>query len=101
MYLAAFLFAGGFMINFENLDKFTFPGVEKYDIPQIEPVKAYPQGEFIPVNYPIRLLAMPIIPSLFYECNQLLFVCRQCPCAALIVIIPDVRVFSLELLMAV
>ena len=39
------------MINFENLDKFTFPGVGKYDIPQIEPVKAYPQGEFIPVNY--------------------------------------------------
>lgn len=28
------------MINFENLDKFTFPGVGKYDIPQIEPVKA-------------------------------------------------------------
>ena len=27
------------MINFENLDKFTFPGVGKYDIPQIEPVK--------------------------------------------------------------
>ena len=39
------------MINFENLDKFIFPGVGKYDIPQIEPVKAYPQGEFIPVNY--------------------------------------------------
>lgn len=39
------------MINFENLDKFTFFGVGKYDIPQIEPVKAYPQGEFIPVNY--------------------------------------------------
>ena len=39
------------MINFENLDKFTFPGVGKYDIPQIEPVKEYPQGEFIPMNY--------------------------------------------------
>lgn len=39
------------MINFENLDKFTFLGVGKYDIPQIEPVKAYPAGEFIPVNY--------------------------------------------------
>lgn len=39
------------MINFENLDKFTFPGVGKYDIPQIEPVKAYPQGEFVPGNY--------------------------------------------------
>ena len=44
MYLAAFLFAGGFMINFENLDKFTFPGVGKYDIPQIEPVKTYPDA---------------------------------------------------------
>lgn len=51
MYLAAFLLAGGCMINFENLDKFIFPGVGKYGIPQIEPVKAYPQGEFIPVNY--------------------------------------------------
>ena len=50
MYLAAFLFAGGCMINFENLDKFIFPGVGKYGIPQIEPVKAYPTGEFIPVN---------------------------------------------------
>ena len=39
------------MINFENLDKFTFPGVGKYGIPQIEPVKAYPVGEFIPMNY--------------------------------------------------
>lgn len=39
------------MINFENLDKFTFHGVGKYNIPQIEPVKAYPHGEFIPVNY--------------------------------------------------
>lgn len=39
------------MINFENLDKFTFLGVGKYDIPQIEPVKAYHQGEFVPVNY--------------------------------------------------
>ena len=39
------------MINFENLDKFTFPGVGKYGIPQIEPVKSYPTGEFIPVNY--------------------------------------------------
>nr|DAH45669.1 MAG TPA: protein of unknown function DUF4417 [Caudoviricetes sp.] len=39
------------MINFENLDKFKFPGVGKYGIPQIEPVKSYPQGEFIPVNY--------------------------------------------------
>ena len=39
------------MINFENLDKFAFTGVGKYDIPQIEPVKAYPQGEFVPGNY--------------------------------------------------
>lgn len=38
------------MINFENLDKSTFPGVGKYDIPQIEPVKTYPQGEFIPIH---------------------------------------------------
>ena len=39
------------MINFENLDKFTFHGVGKYDIPQLEPVKKYPHGEFIPMNY--------------------------------------------------
>lgn len=39
------------MINFENLDKFIFPGVGLYGIPQIEPVKVYPQGEFIPMNY--------------------------------------------------
>lgn len=39
------------MINFENLDKFIFPGVGKYGVPQIEPVKTYPQGEFIPINY--------------------------------------------------
>ena len=39
------------MTNFENLDKFMFPGVGRYDIPQIEPVTAYPQGDFIPMNY--------------------------------------------------
>lgn len=39
------------MINFENLDKFAFNGVGRYDIPHIEPVTEYPQGEFIPVNY--------------------------------------------------
>lgn len=39
------------MINFENLNKFMFPGVGKYDIPQIEPVAKYPHGDFIPVNY--------------------------------------------------
>ena len=39
------------MINFENLDKFTFPGVGRYGIPQIAPVCEYPQGEFIPMNY--------------------------------------------------
>lgn len=39
------------MINFENLDKFTFPGVGKYGIPQIEPAKEYPDGQFIPMNY--------------------------------------------------
>ena len=39
------------MTSFENLDKFMFPGVGRYDIPQIEPVTAYPQGDFIPMNY--------------------------------------------------
>lgn len=39
------------MINFENLDKFIFHGVGRYNIPQIEPVTVYPQGEFIPMNY--------------------------------------------------
>ena len=39
------------MKSFENLDKFMFPGVGRYDIPQIEPVTAYPQGDFIPMNY--------------------------------------------------
>lgn len=39
------------MINFENLDKFAFPGVGKYGIPQIEPEKEYPDGQFIPMNY--------------------------------------------------
>lgn len=39
------------MLNFENLDKFAFAGVGKYDIPAIEPVKEYPQGEFISMNY--------------------------------------------------
>ena len=39
------------MINFENLDKFIFPGVGLYGIPQIEPVTTYPQGDFIPMNY--------------------------------------------------
>lgn len=39
------------MINFENLDKFSFCGIGKYDIPRIAPVIEYPQGEFIPMNY--------------------------------------------------
>lgn len=39
------------MINFENLEKFAFSGVGKYNIPQIEPEDEYPAGEFIPVNY--------------------------------------------------
>lgn len=39
------------MLNFENLDKFSFPGVGKYNIPEIAPVTEYPKGEFIPVNY--------------------------------------------------
>ncbi len=38
------------MINFENLDKLSFPGVGKYGIPQIEPVYTVPEGEFIPIN---------------------------------------------------
>lgn len=39
------------MLNFENLDRFLFPGCGQYGIPPIEPVKTYPAGEFIPVNY--------------------------------------------------
>lgn len=39
------------MLNFENLDKIVFPGVGKYDIPAIDPVNAYPDGEFISFNY--------------------------------------------------
>lgn len=39
------------MLNFENLDKFIFPGVGQYGIPQIEAVSEYPQGDFIPMNY--------------------------------------------------
>lgn len=39
------------MRNFENLDRFEFSGVGKYDIPQIKPEKTYPSGEFIPMNY--------------------------------------------------
>lgn len=39
------------MLNFENLDKFQFPGAGKYGVPQIEPVTKYPQCEFIPCNY--------------------------------------------------
>lgn len=39
------------MLNFENLDKFQFDCVGRYNIPQIEPVTEYPQGDFIPSNY--------------------------------------------------
>lgn len=39
------------MLNFENLDKFIFPGVGKHGIPPIKPVEIYPRDEFIPVNY--------------------------------------------------
>lgn len=39
------------MLNFENLGKFSFPGVGPYGIPEIEPVTEYPSGEFIPMNY--------------------------------------------------
>ena len=42
------------MINFENLDKFMFHGVGKYDIPQIEPVYELPRGELIPINLTSR-----------------------------------------------
>ena len=40
------------MPKFENLDRFCFSGIGKYDIPQMEPVTNYPIGEFIPMNYP-------------------------------------------------
>lgn len=39
------------MLNFENLDKFIFHGVGRYDVPQIEATHQYPVGEFTPVNY--------------------------------------------------
>ena len=39
------------MINFENLDKFSFAGVGKYEIPQIDPETKYPGGEFVGMNY--------------------------------------------------
>lgn len=39
------------MINLENLDKMSFEGVGKYGIPQIEAVTAYPESEFVPMNY--------------------------------------------------
>lgn len=41
------------MLNFENLDKFSFPGIGRYGIPEIKPVtEAPPKGcEFIPANY--------------------------------------------------
>lgn len=35
----------------ENFNKGTFLCVGRYGIPQIEPVKTYPKGEFIPMNY--------------------------------------------------
>lgn len=35
----------------ENFGKITFHGVGCYGIPQIEPVTAYPKGDFIPMNY--------------------------------------------------
>lgn len=49
------------MLNFENLDKFIFPGVGRYGIPQIEPTQQYPVGEFIPVNYHyhLRKISLP------------------------------------------
>ena len=39
------------MINFENLDKWSFSGVGKYEIPQIDPETKYPGGEFVGMNY--------------------------------------------------
>ena len=51
------------MLSFENLDKFIFPGVGRYGIPQIEPTQEYPSGEFIPVNYHYTLL--PVCVFLF------------------------------------
>lgn len=39
------------MLNFENLDKFNFSGVGKYEIPQIDPETKYPGGEFVGMNY--------------------------------------------------
>lgn len=39
------------MLNFENLNKVSFPGVGPYGIPEIDPVTECPTGEFIPVNY--------------------------------------------------
>lgn len=59
------------MINFENLDKFTFLGVGKYDIPQIEPVKAYPQGDFGPRELPLH--------SERHEKQDCAFLCGRLP----------------------
>lgn len=42
------------MINFENLDKFIFPGAGPYGIPIIEPVKAYPSDNFTRASDAIR-----------------------------------------------
>ncbi len=39
------------MLNFENLDKIAFPGIGTYEIPKIDPVKEYPNGDFISMNY--------------------------------------------------
>lgn len=39
------------MTNFENFDKFCFPGCGQFQIPEIEPVCECPSGTFIPVNF--------------------------------------------------
>lgn len=39
------------MLNFENLDKMHFCGVGRYNIPQIQQITQYQDGEFIPFNY--------------------------------------------------
>lgn len=38
------------MLNFENLDRFIFPGIGQYSIPEIEPVD-YDKCDWIPFNF--------------------------------------------------
>lgn len=39
------------MINFENLEKCSFPCIGRYGIPKIHPETECPQGYFLPMNY--------------------------------------------------